>query len=348
MEKLLIKPATTVLFEKKENLPKYLPSLGNHFVLITDTNVKNAFQDVIETILTNAGLSVSTIVIEPGERKKNRETKEEIENILLKNHLGRDTCLIAFGGGVILDLVGFVAATYARGIPLVSIPTTLLGMVDASIGGKTGVNTEKGKNLIGSYYFPTYILIDFSFLDTLPEKEKKNGYAEIIKYGLIADCSLFHKIETMPIQEVILKSIKIKKRIIEKDPRETGLRRSLNFGHTIGHAIEKFLHYEIAHGEAVGFGMLFASFLSCKLGFLSEEEYLKIASLLQRFGFSTHLPKMSYSDLQEALLLDKKSLQKTPRFVLLDKIGHVHPFDGLYCTPIEPSLLQEAYAHFSH
>lgn len=297
-------------------------------------------------------------LVEEGEKAKTREMKEHLEDQLFEKKCGRDTLFIALGGGVLTDLVAFVASTYMRGAPLILIPTTLLGMIDAAIGGKTGVNTSFGKNLIGSFYHPEVIFIDLAYLSTLPQLEWKNGLAEILKYGLIADASLWDFCKThtndwqQNLEHIISSSLQTVIHIIEQDPLEqTGYRRILNFGHTVGHALEKISHYEMPHGQAVALGCIAESFLSHHLSHLSSDAFQEIDSLYKKLAFPLNLPylfdKKAFLD---AMQLDKKTKAGKVRSVLIDKIGHALPFEGHYCSPISSSdlnflakWLQETY-----
>jgi len=349
-KKLFIQPSTLVLFEKVEKLFSLL-SKELRYAIVTDKTIEKLHGRQLEKELKRKGLDVFSISIPSGEQHKTRETKRAIEDAMIARGLGRDSCIIALGGGVVTDLAGFVAATYCRGISLLSIPTTLLGMVDASIGGKTGVNTPTAKNLIGAFYPASLVLIDSAFLDTLPEKERKNGYAEIIKYGLISSKPLFHLLERQDpnISEIIYRSICIKKKTTEADPHEKGLRRILNFGHTIGHAIETLLTYRISHGEAVAIGMAIESYLSMQLKRLKPAEYTRILSVLDKYGFCPRIPEgITFSQLMKAMSMDKKARLGSPRFVILRTIGDTVPFEGSYCTSVNPKLIKKAYDNFSH
>lgn len=345
-KKLLIKPSTTVLFEKIEHLSSLL-SKKRRFVIITDTHVEKLFGRTLEKRLKKKGFDLFLITIPAGETSKTRETKQAIEDLMVKENMTRDSSIIALGGGVVLDVAGFVAATFCRGIPLISIPTTLLAMVDASIGGKVGVNVPNAKNFIGAYHPASVILIDADLLKTLPEKEQKNGFAEIIKYGLIDSKPLFgclEKDKNADLEKIVYQSILIKKKVVEKDPHEKGLRRILNYGHTLAHALETLLNYEISHGEAVAIGLAFESYLSYKLGFLKKNELERILNVLKRYNLPIEVPKqISFEDLICSMAKDKKALQNTPRFVLLQSIGKTKPFKGDYCTPVKVSHLKEAY-----
>lgn len=284
-------------------------------------------------------ISAELIVIPAGEKAKNQTTVTFLLNELFKKQANRKTTLIALGGGVTTDLVGFVASIYLRGVPLILLPTTLLAMVDASIGGKTSIDSPFGKNLIGSFYHPKAIFSDLHCLKTLPEKEWLNGYAEILKMALIYDDSIWKlakKNKNDP--SLIFKAIQGKISIIEKDPLELGLRRILNFGHTIGHALEKISDYEISHGEAVVMGTIGESYLSFALGYLSKEEFEEILSLYQIFPLKIS-KKFSREAFFQALGQDKKRSDKS-RFVLIEKIGQAMSFGGSYCKEIPHDLIE--------
>ncbi len=234
---------------------------------------------------------------------------------------------------MINDLAGFVAATYCRGVEWIAIPTTLLGMVDASIGGKVGVNTPLGKNMIGAFHPPKEVILDFNFLESLPEREWKNGVAEIIKYGLIKDPSL---LEAPRSHEAIKRSIAIKQEIVAADPKERGLRRILNFGHTVGHALELLSDYQLSHGEAVAMGMRVAT----RMSQLKKEEVERVEACLEREGFQ-EIPLSE--KILEVIKLDKKACNGLPRFVLLEEIGKACSFAGEYCREIKSQELLCAF-----
>ncbi len=247
---------------------------------------------------------------------------------------------------MITDLVGFLAATFCRGVPLVNVPTTLLGMVDAAIGGKTGVDTPMGKNLVGAFYPAEHLFIDLALLETLPEKERVNGFAEIIKYALIASQDLFARIspESNDLEGIVRECIQIKKEVTEEDVEErSGKRRILNFGHTIGHAIELLEEYQISHGEAVAMGMCIESYLSVRVGQLSSGDFERIVACIRAFPFQLRLTsRVTVSGIIGALALDKKAAKGIPRFALLDRIGTCSSFQGTYCTVVPSELLNEA------
>lgn len=338
---------------------QYLSSLASRFAIITDDKVASLYGESLLEYLTSTGLEAYLFSFTNGEQYKTRETKEVLENQLFERGLGRDTCVIALGGGVVTDLAGYVAATYCRGVPLVMIPTSLLGMVDASIGGKTGVNISYGKNMLGSVYQPKKVIIDLSTLRSLPNKELVNGVVEMIKHGLIADCNLFENLErhsnqllildSAILEKVIFESCRIKKEIVEQDEKENGKRRLLNFGHTIGHALEHLTHYSLSHGEAVAIGLLVESYLSVKRGILNQKAFDRIKNILLQYGLLLRIPsRFSIQAMLEAMALDKKSLKGKPRFVMIDAIGSALTYDSSYCTHIEESLITDALQWMNH
>lgn len=328
----------------------YLRGLASRFAIITDDRVKELYGNAL---VESLGLDVELFSFPGGELYKTRETKENLEDQLLEKGFGRDSCVIALGGGIVIDVAGFLASTYCRGVPLVMMPTSLLAMVDASIGGKTGVNVPQGKNLIGCIYQPKKVIIDTSVLHTLPQKEFSNGIVEMIKHGLIADAALFDYLQdnyvqilelNLPlIEKAIVESCRIKKQIVEQDEKEKGLRRLLNFGHTVGHALEKLTHYHLSHGEAVAVGLLVESYISYELGFLSQEVVGRIKKILVHYLLPLQFSyRFSSEAIIEAMRLDKKSLKGTPRFALIKGVGEPIAFEGCYCTPVEESIIKKA------
>jgi len=339
-------------------LSDYCSHLKKRIVIITDSNLVESLAKKLQKILLQQNTKADLFSFPAGEIHKTRETKQILEDNLLSKNYGRDTCLIAIGGGVVTDMVGFVAATYCRGIPVIYIPTSLLAMVDAGIGGKTGVNTPHGKNLIGTFTQPQVVLIDTDVLQTLPDHEWRNGIVEIIKHSLIADadffCSLqdnnnikkFNARDAEFLENIIYASSLIKKNIVEQDEKEqVGIRQLLNFGHTIGHAIETIENYAISHGEAVAIGILVESYLSVKSGFLSQSNLDKIYHILS--NYSLPLKTIAFEDknkilLQKLLSLDKKSINNIPQFVLLDDIGKPHRHHGAYAMPVDAEQITQA------
>jgi len=298
----------------------------NKKVVISNPTVWNNWEGYFKEYIKDFEL----FLIPDGERCKNFKTVHKIYDFLVSIGATRKTLLIAFGGGVIGDITGFVASTYHRGIPIIHIPTTLLAQVDSSIGGKTGYNMREGKNLIGSFYQPDFIISDPLFLDTLPQKEFLSGLAEVIKAGCIRDTKLFCLIEKdlekiigrdkQVLSKIIMRAQKVKINVVEKDEREEGLRAILNFGHTLGHAIEVQKKWKISHGFAVAAGMAFASFLSYKESILSEEELLRVLKLFKKIGYTLKY-NLDKSQLSNVLLKDKKKKDEMVEWVLLEKIG---------------------------
>ncbi len=271
-------------------------------------------------------LEVRVCVIESGEKYKNFHSLERILNNAFEMQLNRHSLMIALGGGVISDMVGFASSIYFRGIDFINIPTTLLAQVDASVGGKTGINTPYGKNLIGSFYQPKAVYIDLSFLKTLEKREFQAGVAEIIKMAVCFDKNLVERLETKDLkdclEEVIFQSVNIKAQVIMQDEKEQNIRAGLNYGHTFGHAIEKETDYErFLHGEAIAIGMRMANDLALSLGMLTLKEYERIENLLKKFGLIFHYKITDIQKFYERLFLDKKSEDKTIKFILPKGVG---------------------------
>jgi 3-dehydroquinate synthase len=269
-----------------------------------------------------------------GEKNKNRDTKSKLEDSLSCNNMQRDSLVIALGGGVVGDLAGFVASTYMRGIPYLQVPTSLLAMVDSSIGGKTGLDTPIGKNLIGTFWQPRKVIIDVLTLNTLPDEEMLNGVAEMIKHAVIDDERFFMFLEDyvlagilgreeIPLLKAIKWNLTIKKKIVEKDERENSIRKKLNFGHTIGHAIEKTSDFKIKHGQAVALGMIAETKIAEELGMISLVQSSKIISLIEKSGFKTKLGKLDIKKVIDNTKFDKKNKGNMISYVLPRKIGQV-------------------------
>jgi len=327
--------------------------LKHHIVIITDDNLYALYALPLKTYLGSHGLNISVISIPSGEKFKSRETKYFIEDKLFELGCGRDTCIIALGGGVITDLAGFVAATYCRGIPVIYLPTTLLAMLDASIGGKTSVNTSFGKNMIGTFTQPKAVFIDVNTLSTLPDSEYLFAFVEAIKHALIYDSQFFDllysnvekikKRDKSLLTEIIRKSCDIKSKIVETDEKETGMRSLLNFGHTIGHALELMSEYSMSHGQAVAMGSIVESYLSFKLGLLKNDDFQKIKNIFQDYGVLLPIDMDITADhLKKSMILDKKSKNKIPHFVLLNKIGEAHLPKSGYTSSVSEETLDQA------
>lgn len=270
-------------------------------------------------------------LIPDGEKYKNIKTVSEIYDKLSLTGATRKTALIAFGGGVVGDLGGFVASTYHRGIPLIHIPTTLLAQVDSSIGGKTGYNLKTGKNLVGTFYQPLLVFIDTAFLKTLPNREYLSGMAEVIKSALIKDRHLFEFLKKKrdrilqrdvdSVLHIVEKCVKIKVDVVKRDEKEAGERALLNFGHTIGHAIERYKNWRILHGEAVAIGICYAAALSLKKGYIGEDTYNNIVNVIKGYNLPTHI-KVPLNKLKEFIYHDKKRKDDYVEWVLLKDIGN--------------------------
>lgn len=311
-------------------------------VLIADSHVGQLYGEKIRRRLQASSKEVYMITFPPGEQSKTREVKSNLEDEMQKKGLGRETTLIALGGGVTTDLAGFIASTYCRGIPFISMPTTVLAMVDAAIGGKTGVNTPYGKNLIGSFYLPKTLILDLDFIQTLSEKEIKEGLVEVIKKALVRDERLFGFIESHlenilqrgeALEQVIKEACQIKLEVVEEDFEEKkGLRRILNFGHTVGHALERYFDYKLRHGEAVALGILAESYIASELGLLKRSFFNRILKLLSSF---IEVRSFDEEKVYESMSYDKKSQDQLPRFVLIDSIGHVVRFNEEYCSIVD-------------
>jgi 3-dehydroquinate synthase len=283
--------------------------------------------------------SGETLPITPGETSKTRDHWSQLTDQLLELQFGRDTGLLALGGGVTGDLTGFVAATYMRGLPYIQIPTTLLAMLDASVGGKTGVDTPHGKNLIGAFHPPVAVLADPLTLNTLPEREYRSGLAEAVKHGLIADRAYFEWMESEAgaltrrdpeaVTHLIRRSIEIKAAIVSSDERESGHRAILNAGHTIGHALEQVSGYQLPHGEAVALGLVAECALAEQLGIAPAGLRGRVARLVGRLGLPGRLPEgLQPGALLSSMARDKKNRNAQIRFALASGVGQMHRLDG--------------------
>jgi 3-dehydroquinate synthase len=287
-------------------------------------------------VLKSAGFSPVSIVMPAGERAKSLKNVERCYNLLAEHRLERKSFIVALGGGVVGDLAGFVAATYLRGIAFVQVPTTLLAQVDSSVGGKVGVNLKAGKNLIGAFHQPRLVLCDLEALETLPEREYRAGLAEVIKYGIIYDATLFKELETdlsklltrdaKTLEQVVGRCCEIKAEVVQQDETESGLRAILNFGHTIGHGLEAISRYgKYLHGEAIAIGQVAAARLSAQLAGLPPGDAERIRALFARTGLPTEvkLSRGQYAQLLGAMSLDKKVSRGEIMFVLARRIGQV-------------------------
>jgi 3-dehydroquinate synthase len=308
--------------------------LGPDTVVVTNPVVKRHYGARVVRSLKAAGLNTTVLALPDGERTKSLTWVAHVLNELLRRRYERKAWLVALGGGVIGDLAGFAASIYLRGIPFVQVPTTLVAQVDASIGGKTGVNHPRGKNLIGAFHQPKLVLVDPDALRTLPPRDFRAGLAEVIKYGVIADGAFFEflerdmdqilKLDPAALHRVIRTSCAIKAAVVSEDEREGDRRRILNFGHTVGHALETLGGYRrYAHGEAVAIGMVVAARLAERLGLGDASVGTRIRALLERTRLPADLPPHAASAVLRAMRQDKKVQDRRIHFVLPDRIGHV-------------------------
>lgn len=299
-------------------------------------------------------LPVACLTFSGGEQHKTRQTKEELEDALFALGCGRDTLLIALGGGVTLDLVGFLASTYQRGIPVIYCPTSLLAMVDATIGGKTGVNTAYGKNLIGSFYQPLAVMINVSTLASLSNRHYHAGLAEVLKHAIIASqadwiwlqthCQALLAVDTNLVIEMITRSHQVKTKIVAADFTESGERKILNFGHTFAHALEAYSNYQYLHGEAVALGLLYEAQVSHMLGLLPTLDLIELKLGLSAFGFDDKLKfTLDFAQLTQFMRLDKKNQKGQVHMTLLRGIGQIYHQADAYSFAISEELLYAAY-----
>lgn len=306
---------------------------GNKVVIVTDTNVDRYYGSQCQDLLESSGYKTYRYVIQAGEKSKNLDTVRDIYNYLMKSKIERNSALIALGGGVTGDIAGFAAATYLRGINYVQVPTSLLAQVDSSVGGKTGVDLEGGKNLIGAFYQPSMVFINVNSLRTLPRREVKTGMAEIIKHGIIASENFYEYVDRnidniyAINEEVLVHTVKtncsIKGDIVEKDEKENGLRAILNFGHTIGHAIETASKFSLTHGESVSIGMAGAFEIAVRNGMISADIRQRVCDTLLSAGLPLKYRGISPEEIYNHMLYDKKVVNNSIVFILPEALGKV-------------------------
>ena len=314
-----------------KKLPSHLSELntGQRWVIISQQNIMEIIGYDIEKNLRDNGFDCLHLTLPVGEAAKSLNEYNRSISQMIDSECDRKTFIISLGGGAVGDVAGFISSTYMRGIDYIQIPTTLLSMVDSSIGGKTGVNTSKGKNLIGSVYQPRAVFIDQELLETLPKQEIVSGLGEIIKYGAIADQSFFDKvsvwlndIQNFPLNEAIEICCKIKADIVSKDEYDFGVRKILNFGHTIGHALESFYGFKnIRHGEAVALGMICSGYISHKLNKLDKNQYFWLRDTINKLPLPI-LKKLNHNQILDYIKKDKKYENGKLNFIILDKIGN--------------------------
>ena len=298
--------------------------------IVSDSNVAPLYAGTVETSLANAGFSVVSFIIPAGEESKNPQVYLELLNFLAQNKLTRTDLIVALGGGVVGDLAGFAAATYLRGIRFIQIPTTLLAMVDSSVGGKTAIDLPAGKNLAGAFYQPDLVLCDIDLLSTLPEQIFIDGCAEVIKYGILYDAYLFSQLEAQGLnfdrEAIITRCVELKAQAVMQDEHDTGLRQKLNLGHTVGHAIERCSNYAISHGQAVAAGTAIIARAAAAHQICSKECTTKIENILMQYGLPTRTD-FSTEELVCRMLSDKKRAGSRINLILPTEIGNciIHP-----------------------
>lgn len=324
------------------------------FAVVTDHNVSKRYAEPIAERLREDGYEANLFSFPAGEKSKTRQTKEKIEDDMLGCGYRRDCCIIAVGGGVVTDLAGFVAGTFGRGIPFINYATTILAAADASVGGKTAVDTPLATNLIGLFHQPKKVYLDIATWKTLPERQIVSGMAETVKHACLASESFFEfleqnmdrilRLEAGPCEHMAEENCRIKYQVVMKDERESGLREVLNLGHTVGRAVETVSDYRLLHGEAVSIGLVAQLHLSKKLGYVTEDELERVKALLRAAGLPVAIP--DYID-REALIrklyTDKKVRNGQLRFVVQKGIGNVVEFEeGVYATPISEEEARDA------
>jgi pentafunctional AROM polypeptide len=329
------------------------------YVIVSDDQVYSHYGARLVKAFAEVGVSTDdgvsprllTYSFPHGEKSKNRETKAAIEDFMLAGRCTRSTVVVALGGGVVGDMSGFVAATYMRGVPVVQIPTSTMAILDSSVGGKTAINVPAGKNLIGAFHQPRLIFADPKLLETLSQREVVEGLAEAIKMGIIRDAELFRymvanansivKLEHAAMQEVLHKSVAHKADVVAQDPTEQGIRSTLNFGHTIGHAIEALLSPSKLHGECVSIGSVAEADLACRMGHCSATCVDEIRSCLEKFGLPVKCPQgLTVAGVMDKMAVDKKNLGKTIRCTIIKSVGS--SFDNP--LPVSRELMESVIA----
>ena len=336
-------------FRQLTDAVKGLDMADRRFMIITDSNVAGYYLEDIKQALMSIARNVEYIVIPAGESSKNLDSVSNCYEKLINCSFDRKDVLVALGGGVVGDLTGFVAATYLRGVRFIQVPTSLLAMVDSSIGGKTGVDYKAYKNMVGAFHQPKLVYMNLSTLLSLPEPEFNSGMGEIIKHGLIKDSAYYYWLKEREaairsrsyetLREMIYQSCLIKKAVVERDPKELGERALLNFGHTIGHSVEKLKELALLHGECVCIGMAAASYLSCQRGNITQQEYQDILDTIKHFKEPVSVSSLSGEEIYEVTRLDKKMDSDKIRFILLQNIGN---------AVIDPSVTKEEMLEAIH
>lgn len=327
--------------------------LGSRYAIVTDSNVRDLYAESLADALRSEGIETDTFSFAAGEPSKTIETCMRIMGEMSRLKYGRDVAILALGGGVVGDMAGFMAAIFNRGVPYIQIPTTVLAQADSSIGGKTAVDTECGKNLVGAFKQPEKVYIDVATLKTLSERDYRNGLAETIKHGIIQDAAFFRYLREN-VEKILERSpessfyiarnnCRIKGTVVERDPHEVGMRSILNYGHTAGHAIETLSGYELSHGEAVSIGMMVAGRIANQLGYFAPEDLDAQRALLTAVGLPITIPEAISDELIiESTSRDKKAKDGRARYVLPVSIGRMHEFDGAYTTHVDDDVVRSA------
>ena len=342
-----------------QQLPDILSKLRpvSRYVIITDSVVKKIYGVELCAALRSAGLRVDLLSLPAGEKNKNEKTHSALLHGMLRKKCGRDTMILALGGGVVGDIAGYVAAVYMRGIPYVQIPTSFLAMVDSSLGGKVGVDTEFGKNLIGAFWHPDAVIADVDFLDSLSREQLISGLMEAVKIFLTYDKKYFElvcrqwdlilKKDSKFLRSVISRAIELKIGVVQRDEHESNERMVVNFGHTIGHAIEQLSGYTILHGYGVALGVLVESKMAHLMGALSEKDFLTVRDAMRRFGIDERfIRRFSVSNILKQTLIDKKSRNNKIRYVLLERIGKAMTKRGIFGHEVDINIVRQALYFF--
>jgi 3-dehydroquinate synthase len=324
--------------------------LNDKAIIITNPVVKRLYSTCLRQCLIDAGYKTTILEVPDGEEYKSLESAGKLYHQLTEFGAERSTPILALGGGVIGDLAGFVAATYMRGVPLVQLPTTLLAQGDSSIGGKTAVNHGQLKNEIGAFYQPRVTISDIAMLKTIPQEELTSGLCEVIKHAVIKDeqffvyleknLDLIKALDDNVLEAIVTKSVQIKAEVVESDEKDMGLRNILNFGHTVGHAVESVSNFKIGHGQAVAIGMVAASKIAVELDKMDSENVTRLGKLLKRAGLMTKLPQVEVKKIMQAMQYDKKVQSGKIRFILPESIGEVFISDDVSPAIVEKVLME--------
>ena len=330
-------------FEKLAEKVKQIGLEGRKVCIVMDSNTSHLYGEMVRKVLEPVSAKVISFQFPAGELHKTLDVVRDIYKELIEAHFDRKDYLAALGGGVVGDITGFAAATYLRGISFIQIPTTLLSQSDSSVGGKTGVDFDGYKNMVGAFYMPKLVYINVNTVKTLSERQYHSGLGEVIKHGLIRDKAYFEwmkdnkeavaKREDEALAYMIEGSCEIKRAVVEEDPKEHGVRALLNFGHTLGHSIEKLMNFSLAHGECVAVGSLLAVDISCQRGYISEEENKEIKELYAYFDFPALPEELKAEDIVKETRHDKKMEHGKIKFILLDKVGEAAIYQDV--TPEE-------------